>query len=160
MVDNMRIAGIVEESVVDGPGIRLAVFFQGCPHACPGCHNPKTHDFLGGTEMPLEKIVEYMDNPLLDGITLTGGEPFCQPKDAYLIAKEAHKRGLDVFTYTGYTIEQITEKNDSDMMTLLKISDMLVDGPFILAKRTLDIPFVGSSNQRIINIKQYFENRD
>lgn len=153
----MRIAGIVKESVVDGPGIRMTVFFQGCPHACPGCHNPQTHDFNGGEEMTLSEIVEHMDNPLLDGVTLSGGEPFCQPKDAYLVAKEAHKKGLDVFTYTGYTIEQIIEKDDSDMIALLKECDTLVDGLFVLSKRTLDIPFVGSSNQRIIDIKEYFK---
>ncbi len=153
----MKIAGIVEESVVDGPGLRLAVFFQGCVHNCKGCHNPETHDLNGGKEMTLDQIVEYMDNPLLSGITLTGGDPFCQPKEAYFVAKEAHKHNLNVFTYTGYTIEQLIEKNDEDMMALLKESDTLIDGPFILAKRTLDIPFVGSSNQRIIDIKEYFK---
>lgn len=154
----MRIAGIVEESVTDGPGIRFAVFFQGCIHECPGCHNPGTHDMSGGKEMTLEEIVSYMDNPLLDGVTLTGGDPFMQPKDAYLIAKEAHRRGFDVITYTGYTIEQLFEINDEDMMTLLKESDVLVDGPFVLSLRTLDIPFVGSSNQKIIYVKDFLKN--
>lgn len=77
---NMRIAGIVNDSIVDGPGLRLAIFAQGCPHHCPGCHNPESHDFAGGSDMDTEKIIARMDaNPLLDGITLTGGEPFEQP---------------------------------------------------------------------------------
>ena len=153
----MKIAGIVEESVVDGLGIRLAVFFQGCPHDCPGCHNPQTHDFNGGTEMTLEQIVALMDNPLIDGVTLTGGEPFCQPEAAYQIAVEAHKRELDVISYSGYTLEKLIEMNRKEIMDLLKESDILIDGPFLQAKRTLDVPFVGSSNQRVIYLKKYFE---
>ena len=153
----MKIAGIIEESVVDGPGIRMSVFFQGCPHHCPGCHNPETHDFSGGTEMTLEQVIKGLDNPILSGVTLTGGEPFGQPEAAYEVACEAHKRNLNVITYTGYTIEKLIEINDEKMMTLLKETDTLIDGPFILAQRTLEMPFVGSKNQRILNVKEYLK---
>ena len=105
---NMRIAGIVNDSIVDGPGLRLAIFAQGCPHHCPGCHNPESHDFAGGSDMDTEKIIARMDaNPLLDGITLTGGEPFEQPEACRILADAAHARGLNVWAYSGYTFEQL-----------------------------------------------------
>lgn len=100
----IRIAGITQDSIVDGPGLRLAVFVQGCPHNCHGCHNPETHDFAGGRLIDTDEIIAMMDgNPLLSGITLTGGEPFCQPDACIELAKAARERGLSVWIYTGYT---------------------------------------------------------
>ena len=89
----MRIAGIVEDSIVDGPGLRMTVFVQGCPHHCPGCHNPETWDAAGGMEVEVDEIVKkYLSNPLLDGITISGGEPFDQPEAcAELLSKIYHK---------------------------------------------------------------------
>ena len=76
MKDTIRIAGVVRESIVDGPGLRFAVFTQGCAHHCPECHNPETWDFSGGYECEIEKIIKAMEeNPLLDGITMSGGDP-------------------------------------------------------------------------------------
>jgi len=148
----MRIAGIVNDSIVDGPGIRMTIFVQGCPHHCPGCHNPQSHDFAGGQEMDTADIIERMDsNPLLDGITLSGGEPFEQCEGCMILAKAARERGLNVWAYSGYTLERLMEIPEKKQ--LLKECDVLVDGPFILAERSLNLRFRGSKNQRIIELK-------
>lgn len=153
----IRIAGIVKESIVDGPGFRLAVFTQGCPHHCPGCHNPQTHDFEGGTLMDTDEIASYAaDNILLDGVTFSGGEPFCQPEACAEIAKAAKMAGLSVWSYSGYTFEELLE-GKPEFRTLLNELDVLVDGRFILEKRTLDMRFRGSSNQRLVDVKKSLE---
>ena len=150
---NMRIAGIVNDSIVDGPGLRLAIFAQGCPHHCPGCHNPESHDFSGGSDMDTEKIIARMDaNPLLDGITLTGGEPFEQPDACRILADAAHARGLNVWAYSGYTFEQLCAVPEK--RRLLEACDVLVDGPFLLAERSLDLRFRGSKNQRVLKVAE------
>ena len=150
---NMRIAGIVNDSIVDGPGLRLAIFAQGCPHHCPGCHNPESHDFAGGSDMDTEKIIARMDaNPLLDGITLTGGEPFEQPEACRILADAAHARGLNVWAYSGYTFEQLCA--GPEKRRLLEACDVLVDGPFLLEERSLDLRFRGSKNQRVLKVSE------
>ena len=149
----IRISGIVNDSVVDGPGFRLAVFTQGCPHGCPGCHNPQTHDFEGGREIDTQEIIEKLrGNPLLDGITLSGGEPFCQGAACAELASAAHALGLNVWTYSGYTYEQLLA-GDAEQRALLAETDVLVDGPFVLPQRTLELRFRGSANQRLIDVK-------
>ena len=152
----MRIAGLVQDSIVDGKGLRFSVFTQGCPHNCPGCHNPETHDPSGGKEMSVQEIIsEMLSNPLTDGVTLSGGEPFMQASDCALIAKAAHENGLNVWTYTGYTFEQLLETApDSDTGVLLRETDILIDGPFILAERSLSTPWRGSKNQRVIDVRE------
>lgn len=152
---SIQVAGIVNESIVDGPGIRLVVFAQGCPHRCPGCHNPETHDFKGGYSVNISHIVEQVQkNPLLDGITFSGGEPFSQAKPLALLGKELKDRGLNIMTYTGYTYEEILEgSNDSNRWeVLLDISDILVDGRFDVSQKDILLPFRGSKNQRIIDM--------
>lgn len=152
---NIRIAGIVRESIVDGPGLRFAIFSQGCPHSCKGCHNESTHDFNGGYDCELSKILDEIDkNPLLTGVTFTGGEPFCQPKEFYKLGVEVKERGLDIVAYSGYTLEELKEmaKNDEDIGKLLDIIDYLVDGPFILEEKDLTLEFRGSRNQRFIRL--------
>ena len=156
----IRIAGIENDSIVDGPGFRLAVFTQGCPHHCPGCHNPETHPFDKGKEVDTEKIIRMMeDNPLLDGITLTGGDPFCQPEACAVLAEAAKKMGLNVWAYSGWTYEELLEKaeTDTDILDVLKNTDVLIDGPFVLKERTLELRFRGSRNQRQINVKKSLE---
>lgn len=149
----IRISGIVNDSVVDGPGFRLAVFTQGCPHHCAGCHNPQTHDFEGGREIDTQEIIEKLrGNPLLDGITLSGGEPFCQGAACAELASAAHALGLNVWTYSGYTYEQLLA-GDAEQRALLAETDVLVDGPFVLPQRTLELRFRGSANQRLIDVK-------
>lgn len=104
----LRIAGIIKESIADGPGIRMVVFAQGCKHKCPGCHNPETHSFDGGTLVTVESVIEQAKrNPLLDGITFSGGEPFEQADVFAVLAREAKKLDLNIMTYTGYTYEYI-----------------------------------------------------
>jgi len=150
---DIRVAGIVNDSIVDGPGFRLAVFTQGCPHNCEGCHNPETHDFGGGSIKDTGEIIRMMeDNPLLDGITLTGGDPFCQVEPCIELARAAKKLGLNVWAFSGWTYEEILA--DSEMSKLLKELDVLIDGPFILAQRTLDKRFMGSKNQRAVDVKR------
>lgn len=156
----LRIAGITDDSIVDGPGIRLTVFVQGCPHNCEGCQNPQTHDFSGGTDITLGEIMDRINaNPLLDGVTFSGGEPFCQAAALAKLGRMIRKKGLNIITYSGYTYEYLKENSDSDNCfgELLEISDHLVDGPFILAERDLTLKFRGSRNQRIIDIKKSTE---
>ena len=149
----LKIAGIVDDSIVDGEGIRLTVFTQGCPHHCHGCHNPQTWSLDGGHEVDTEEIVQKLkENPLLSGITFSGGEPFLQPAPLAEIARAAHKLGLDVWSYTGFTLEELEKR--TDVQQLLNEVDVLVDGPYVEALRDLTLRFRGSSNQRIIDLKE------
>ncbi len=151
--NTIRIAGVVRESIVDGPGFRFAVFCQGCPHGCPGCHNPATHDFEGGYDCELEKIIAAVDaNPLLDGVTFSGGEPFCQPKAFYALGVELKKRNLNLMAYSGYTYEELIALNDEWVNKLLSILDLLVDGRYVQEERDLTLLFRGSKNQRVIDM--------
>lgn len=154
----ISLSGVTGDSIVDGPGIRLTIFTQGCPHNCPGCHNPQTHDPNGGSWGDTEDILAAAaENPLLDGITLSGGDPFMQPVPCLELAKGAHKIGLNVWTYTGYTWEALCQENDPEKIALLKESDVLIDGPFLLAERSLELKFKGSRNQRTIDVKKSLE---
>ena len=149
----VRIAGIVRESIVDGPGLRFTVFAQGCPHKCKGCHNELTHDFQGGYDCGRSKILAEIDkNPLLTGVTFSGGEPFCQAEEFYKLGIEIKSRGLDIISYSGYTLEELQEmaEKDESISKLLDITDYLVDGPFVLEERDLTLEFRGSRNQRFI----------
>lgn len=151
----ISLSGITGDSIVDGPGLRLTIFTQGCLHNCPGCHNPQTHDPSGGSWADTEDILAAAaENPLLDGITLSGGDPFMQPVPCLALAEGAHKLGLNVWTYTGYTWEALLEENDAEKLALLKETDVLVDGPFLLAERSLELRFCGSRNQRLIDVKK------
>ena len=149
----IRVFGLVEDSIVDGPGYRFAVFVQGCPHGCAGCHNPESHSFEGGTVMDTADIVGKFDgNPLLSGVTLSGGEPMCQAEACLELAKAAHGRGMTVWCYTGYTWERLQQEGDPARMALLREVDVLVDGRFVLAERSLALQFCGSRNQRLIDV--------
>lgn len=155
--DTLKIAGTVNDSIVDGPGMRFTVFVQGCPHRCEGCHNPQTHDFDGGRDVTLQSLLdEIAKNPLLDGVTFSGGEPFCQAEKLYRLALEIKKIGMNIIVYTGYTFEYLTEKADGKNFfgELLSVADYLVDGPFQLDKRDILLKFKGSSNQRIIDVQK------
>lgn len=148
----IRVAGFEPESIVDGEGIRFVIFTQGCPHHCKGCHNPESHDFDGGTEYDTADIIEMIKaNPLITGITLSGGEPFCQPEACLEIAIEAHKMNLDVWCYTGYVFEDLYSN------ILLNEVDVLVDGKFIEFQKSLSLKFIGSFNQRVIDVQESFK---
>ncbi len=149
----IRLAGLVPESIVDGPGYRLAVFVQGCPHACPGCHNPKTHDFAGGYLSDTGEIVAKLGrNPLVRGVTLTGGEPMMQPEALCEIASAAKEKGMNVWCYTGFTLEALVREGNPARMRLLEMIDVLVDGPYVAHERSLDLLYCGSKNQRLIDM--------
>lgn len=149
----MRIYGLVQDSIVDGPGFRFVCFVQGCPHRCPGCHNPASHDPEGGREIPVEEVArQLLSNPLTDGLTLSGGEPFAQPDPCLTLAQTAHAHGLTVWTYTGYTYDHLLAHATPAQRALLRETDVLVDGPFLLPRRTLALPFRGSANQRLIHV--------
>lgn len=149
----IRLAGIVEESIVDGPGYRMAVFVQGCPHECPGCHNPKTHDPAGGYLADTDAIIAKLGkNPLVRGVTLTGGEPMMQAAALCEIAAAAQAKGMSVWCYTGYTLEALAKERNDDRMRLLGLVDVLVDGPYIARERSLDLLYCGSRNQRLIDM--------
>jgi anaerobic ribonucleoside-triphosphate reductase activating protein len=157
METHIRIAGIIKESIVDGPGIRMVVFAQGCKHKCPGCHNPETHSFDGGTLVTIDSILEQVKkNPLLDGITFSGGDPFEQAKAFAVLAQEAKKLNLDIVTYTGYTYEYLLENSSRHRGwdALLDETDILVDGRYESDKRNLLLKFRGSENQRMIDVKR------
>ncbi len=154
---NIRIAGTANDSIVDGPGIRYTIFTQGCPHHCPGCHNPQTHDFNSGKIVSTELLIdEISQNPLLDGVTFSGGEPFCQTAALCEIAHEVKKSGMNIVTYTGYTFEYLVEHStpENGYMELLSCTDLLIDGEFLIEQKTLDAEFKGSKNQRIIDCSQ------
>ena len=150
----LKISGVVNDSIVDGPGLRYTIFTQGCPHKCVGCHNPQTHDFNGGYIDTIENLLkDIKSNPLLNGVTFSGGEPFCQAKALSILADEIHKMNLNVVTYTGYTFEYLYNHDNSDYRDLLEKTDILIDGPFMIDLKSLDCKFRGSSNQRIINVQ-------
>lgn len=157
----LRLAGVIRESIVDGPGIRMTVFGQGCPHHCKGCHNPETHDPNGGYISYPENILKAVDeNPLLQGVTFSGGEPFSQAEAFAELGAEIKKRKLHIMTYSGYTFEQILEgieKGNPGWRELLFVTDILVDGRFVLEERSLNLLFRGSKNQRLINVRKSLE---
>lgn len=149
----LRIAGTANDSIVDGPGIRFTIFTQGCPHHCEGCHNPETHDPNGGEVVDTSDLLaKIRANPLLDGVTFSGGEPFCQAKALADLGREIKSLGLNIVTYTGYTFEKLyADRRKNGWGELLDVTDYLVDGPFILAQKDWEIRFRGSSNQRYID---------
>lgn len=159
--DTIRITGVVRESIVDGPGIRFVVFAQGCPHRCKGCHNEASHDFSAGNECKTEKIVSEIEkDPLISGVTFSGGEPFCQPEGFLDLAMKLKEKKINILAFTGYTYEElakIQEKNES-VKKLIENIDVLIDGPFVWEKRDLTQQFRGSANQRYIDLNATREN--
>ena len=156
-MDTIRISGIVEESIVDGPGLRLVVFTQGCKHNCKGCHNPDTHSYTGGKLIRIDEILKQIkENPLLDGVTFSGGEPFDQAEKLEILAKKIkeYNSDLNIIVYTGYYHEDLLKKENC--VGLLNIIDTLIDGPYEEDKRSLELKFRGSSNQRIIELREHF----
>lgn len=154
-MSKIRVSGLVAESIVDGPGIRYVVFAQGCVHNCKGCHNPATHALDGGRLVEVDDIVSAIKkNPLLKGVTFSGGEPFLQAESFTELAKRCHELGLDVICYTGYTFEKLVSSfaEHPEWEALLKNIDTLIDGPFVEEKKSLMLLFRGSSNQRMLDV--------
>lgn len=159
----IRLAAYLQpDSIVDGEGIRTVIWTQGCPHNCLGCHNPETHDINGGALVDLEEVYEIIDElEGQDGITFSGGDPFMQPKECSLIAKYARSKGYNIWSYTGYTFEQLLTLSEKkpEIFDFLKEIDILVDGKFELSKKNYKAIFRGSYNQRIIDVKASLKNR-
>jgi len=151
--NKIRVAGLTNDSIVDGKGFRFVIFTQGCLHHCKGCHNPETWDMNGGNIMDLDDIKDKIArNGLLDGITFSGGDPFYQPKPCAELAKWAKERGLNVWAYTGFVYEELL--NMPEVKEFLDLVDVLVDGPFILEEKSLLLNFRGSKNQRVIDLNE------
>ena len=151
--NKIRVAGLTNDSIVDGKGFRFVIFTQGCLHHCKGCHNPETWDMNGGNIMDLDDIKEKIArNGLLDGITFSGGDPFYQPKPCAELAKWAKERGLNIWAYTGFLYEELL--NMPEVKNFLDLVVVLVDGPFILEEKSLLLNFRGSKNQRVIDLNE------
>ena len=162
-IDNntIRLAGIIPESYTDGTGVRCTLFMQGCAHRCEECHNPETWDFNGGALYNIDKLVNLiLEDPLLDGITFSGGDPMYSPRQVIQVVDKVKERNpnLNFWLYTGFTYEQCL--NNPDMKEVLSKIDVLVDGPYMKSCRSLSLKFRGSSNQRIIDTKKSLETGD
>ncbi len=151
----LRLSAPVQfDSIVDGEGLRAVIWTQGCPHGCPGCHNPQTHPFDGGTSVASEILLKQLKSHFyLDGVTFSGGEPMAQAAACGELAQAVHQLGMNVWCYTGYTWEALMEAQDPDQRTFLEQIDVLIDGPFLLAQKSLNLRFRGSANQRLIDVK-------
>ena len=154
-----RIAGFQEDSIVDGPGLRTVIFFQGCPHRCKGCHNPKTWDKKGGYLRNLEELMQRVHkNKLCKGVTFSGGEPLAQVHAVAELAERLKEEGYNIWCYTGYSWEMIMRwlhdaEDTRSIRKLLKNIDVLVDGNYLEGQRSLDLKYRGSRNQRIIDVR-------
>lgn len=141
----------MEGTSVDGPGLRTSIYLSGCRHKCPGCHNPQSWDFEAGTPMSILQIVNIIADNDFD-VTLTGGDPLYHPSEVLELTRIIKERlGKNIWLYTGFTAEQI-ERNNT-LKSALKYVDTIVEGPFIEALKDPSLPFRGSSNQRIINLR-------
>jgi len=148
----LELSGIAGDSIVDGPGIRTTVFAQGCPHHCPGCHNPETWEFGCGTQMPAEAVLEIVRaNPLCRGVTFSGGEPFAQAGEFAKLGRLLKAAGYEVASYSGYTFEALLN-GTPEQRQLLETIDVLIDGPYLESERSLELNFRGSRNQRVLNV--------
>ena len=157
MERTINLSGIAYESLVNGPGMRRVFFAQGCKHNCKGCFNPDTHDFNGGEERDMDELIrDTLSNPILRGVTFSGGDPWEQADKFAYMAKAFKDKGLDIWCYTGYTYEYIIENKDNVLgwNELLNNIDVLVDGKFEEEKMQDGLKFKGSINQRIIDVKE------
>ena len=157
-MSGLRIAGIVYDSIVDGPGLRTTVFLHGCGRNCKGCHNPQTHDYSGGELMSLEETFSKITATVCKNVTFSGGEPFDQADELINLAILLTVHDYHIMAYTGYTFEEIV--NDHDKFALLQYIDILVDGPFIEEQKDITLKFKGSANQRVIDLRKTIANNE
>lgn len=153
--DTLDLYGTVADSIVDGPGLRFAVFVQGCSHHCPGCHNPDSQPIGAGTPTAIADVLAAIRaNGLVHDVTLTGGEPFEQPSGCAALARALKAEGYGIWTYTGYLYEDLCRRaaDEPAVAALLDATDVLVDGPFVEAQRSLGLQWRGSANQRLIDV--------
>lgn len=157
MENQVLLAGILPESLVNGTGLRRVLFAQICKHNCPGCFNPDTHSELGGEWFNIDTLIQNIQtSPLISGVTFSGGDPFEQANQFAHIAQAVRTPNFDIWCYTGYTYEYILEHQTTQLgwQDLLHNIDILVDGPFIQSQHDPNLKYRGSSNQRIINVPQ------
>mgnify|MGYP000907004768 FL=1 len=157
MKKTIRLSGIAYESLVNGPGIRRVFFSQGCRHNCKGCFNPDTHDFNGGEEKDIEELIkDTLSNPMIKGVTFSGGDPFERAEEFSYMAKRFKENNLNIWSYTGYTFEEILKNMEKrkGFKDLLNNIDVLVDGRFIEEEMTEGLKYRGSKNQRIIDVQK------
>ncbi len=155
MFDKIYIAGIENDSITDGPGLRITIFTQGCDKRCKGCHNPASIPMHGGEEKSADDLIEKISsNPLLTGVTISGGEPLLQAKALIPVVRWARENDLDLAVYTGDVMEDILARDKEDELEFLSYANTLIDGPYIKAERSLSLPFRGSTNQRILNVPE------
>lgn len=158
MTQEVRVYGIDPESIVDGPGIRYALFVQGCTHHCPGCHNPESQVLDAGTMYDVEAIfADVKAHRIVRDVTFSGGEPFEQPEALVALARLLKEAGYGLWVWSGYTYEQLLARDEATpegaaTHELLQLADVLVDGPFVQARRTLSLQWRGSANQRVIDL--------
>lgn len=152
-MSKLKIAGFVNDSITDGPGLRFVIFTQGCPHKCDGCHNPQTHSFEAGNYVEIDDLFLMIEkNVLLTGVTFSGGEPVCQAKELIPLAKKIKANHLELAIYSGYTFEELIKMNNEYVNELLSFCDILVDGKFVKELKSLNFKFKGSANQRVIDL--------
>ncbi len=151
----LRLAGIKYESIVDGPGVRAACFVQGCSHRCPGCHNPETHDPAGGYSLEVDDLLRILSECRdIDGVTISGGEPFEQSTAVAALAAGIRQQGYNLVIYSGYTFDYLLSmsREDRSIRIILESTWLLIDGPYRQGERDLTLPYRGSANQRIIDL--------
>lgn len=155
--NEIRLFGVATDSIVDGPGLRYSVYVQGCSHHCPECHNPESWAFDGGTVTTIDALIEDIQaNKLIHDVTLSGGDPFDQPGPVAKLASRLKDLGYGLWSYSGYTYEQLQAKaaENEDIARILSLVDVLVDGPFKKDLKSLDLKWKGSANQRVIDMKK------
>ncbi len=159
----MKMAGFYDESISNGEGWRAVLFVSGCPHHCPGCHNKEAQDFSYGEEFNEQDLLDRIkENSILKGITISGGEPLCKENintvHKFIKDVKTIKPNFNVWCYSGYTLDQLLARNDADTNECLKDIDVLVDGQFVQAQKDPTLKFRGSSNQRILDVKNSLKN--
>lgn len=147
----MRILDIIDGTIVDGTGLRTSIYFAGCAHQCPGCHNMQSWSFDSGYEITEDELVEHVEENGFN-VTLTGGDPLYQIDDILPLCHRLRSLGYNIWCYTGFTIEEI--EASTSLKRILSAVDVIVDGPYVDALRDTSLRFRGSSNQRIIQLSQ------
>jgi anaerobic ribonucleoside-triphosphate reductase activating protein len=152
--NRLNVANCISDSIVDGPGLRYVIFTQGCKHHCLGCHNQQTWDTNKQTYLDIDYLVnEAISNKILDGVTISGGEPFLQPEGILNLVAKLKKHNVNVMVYTGYTYNELVELKNPSINKILDQIDYLIDGRFILKERSLNLLYRGSTNQNFIDVK-------
>lgn len=146
----LRVLDIIDGTIVDGPGLRTSIYFAGCKHRCPGCHNQQSWDFEAGRDMTIDEILAHVEENQFD-VTLSGGDPLFQMPAMLQLCRALKERGVNLWCYTGYTYEQVAE--DPALVPILELVDVLVDGRYVEQLRDISLRFKGSSNQRLVDVR-------